>query len=113
MFTRRTSKIFGFTSGFLATLFFIIFVFNQLSSTAQICYMQEEDGSIIDLTSLCQRRPRLPVQLNQNTFESITEESAAMDRVLVSLSSRVNEICAQFPNRCNTQSDYLNELNPD
>lgn len=75
-------------------------VFSQQPAIGQVCYMQRENGSTLDLTNLCRLESKPPAL---TTLEKENQR-------LVSLKNELQGICTQFPERCRSEAEKMNEL---
>lgn len=73
---------------------------SQLSAEAQVCYIQTEQGLIRDLSALCREEPT-------PTITNSEQERRQVDY----MNSQLKKNCAQLPNRCETETEFMGQLN--
>jgi hypothetical protein len=93
-----TSIIPVFSTTFV--LFFTKLLLGQLSAEAQVCYIYTDDGLIRDMSALC-----------RDESTPITTISEQEQKQVDYLNSQLQKNCSQLPNRCETETELMGEVN--
>ncbi|MFB8790111.1 MAG: hypothetical protein U7123_14950 [Potamolinea sp.] len=79
--------------------------YNQTPVRGQVCYAQKEDGSILDLSYLCQEKP---IYKEATSFTSLPIEQ--QKAILAALSKELNQACNQLPGKCESNVELINTM---
>lgn len=110
-FTKRQNKVkFIKLTNFFARLMglstlLVGLSYSQTPVNGQVCYVQKEDGSILDLSYLCQEKP---IYKEATSFTSLPIEQ--QKAILAALSKELNQACNQLPGKCESNVELINTM---
>lgn len=76
--------------------------YSQLPMDGQACYWQTEEGSVVDLSSLCKEKPTL-----QESTPFMSMSPAQQDAILSGLSNEVRDACQRLSGKCESNTELI------
>lgn len=81
-------------------------VFSQQAIDTPICYVRTANGSIVDLTTLCQQNLE---EQSPSAVQNISSSNSGREK-LKALSEEMYQACEQLPTQCQDRKELINQM---